>query len=172
VHHPEKVAILVGGGPAPGINSVISAAAIRCALEGVEVLGCHDGFQWLMDGNIDHVEPLSIEDVSRIHFRGGSHLGTSRANPTKNPVHLENTVLSLLRMDVTMLITIGGDDTAFSAMRLAEKAGGRQCFGRVGRARSVEGIGREGRGAPNLLHCTGERSGAGAAPLSRGGRGR
>ena len=125
MHHPEKVAILVGGGPAPGINSVISAAAIRCALEGVEVLGCHDGFEWLMEGDIDHVEPLNIEDVSRIHFRGGSHLGTSRANPTKNPVHLENTVLSLLRMNVTMLITIGGDDTAYSAMKLAEKAGGR-----------------------------------------------
>ena len=125
MHHPEKVAILVGGGPAPGINSVISAAAIRCALEGVEVLGVHDGFQWLMEGDIDHVTPLDIDDVSRIHFRGGSHLGTSRANPTKDPSHLENTVLSLLRMNVTMLITIGGDDTAFSAMKLEEKAGGR-----------------------------------------------
>ena len=125
MHHPEKVAILVGGGPAPGINSVISAAAIRCALEGVEVLGVQDGFEWLMEGDIEHVHELSIEDVSRIHFRGGSHLGTSRANPTKNPVHLENTVLSLLRMNVTMLITIGGDDTAFSAMKLAEKADGR-----------------------------------------------
>ena len=125
MHHPEKVAILVGGGPAPGINSVISAAAIRCALEGVEVLGVQDGFEWLMEGDIDHVRPLTIEDVSRIHFRGGSHLGTSRANPTKDPAHLENAVLSLLRMDVTMLITIGGDDTAFSAMKLAEKADGR-----------------------------------------------
>ncbi|MCX6549660.1 MAG: diphosphate--fructose-6-phosphate 1-phosphotransferase [Acidobacteria bacterium] len=125
MHHPEKVAILVGGGPAPGINSVISAAAIRCALEGVEVLGVQDGFAWLMDGDIEHVHELSIDDVSRIHFRGGSHLGTSRANPTKNPAHLENTVLSLLRMNVTMLITIGGDDTAFSAMKLAEKADGR-----------------------------------------------
>ena len=34
-------------------------------------------------------------------------------------------MLSLLRMDVSMLITIGGDDTAFSAMRLDEKAAGR-----------------------------------------------
>jgi ATP-dependent phosphofructokinase / diphosphate-dependent phosphofructokinase len=125
VHHPEKVAILVGGGPAPGINSVISAAGIRCALEGVDVLGVQDGFQWIMQGDIEHVLPLSIEDVSRIHFRGGVHIGTSRANPTKNPAHLENTVLSLLRLGVTMLITIGGDDTAFSAMKLEEKAGGR-----------------------------------------------
>ena len=125
MHHREKVAILVGGGPAPGINSVISAATIRCALEGVDVVGIRDGFEWLMQGDIDHVAPLTIEEVSRIHFRGGSHIGISRANPTKNPVHLENAVLALLRLDVSMLITIGGDDTAFSAMKLAEKADGR-----------------------------------------------
>jgi 6-phosphofructokinase 1 len=125
VLHREKVAILVGGGPAPGINSVISAATIRCALEGVDVLGVRDGFEWLMTGDLDHVAPLTIDEVSRIHFRGGSHIGISRANPTKNPVHLENTVLALLRLDVSMLITIGGDDTAFSAMKLVEKADGR-----------------------------------------------
>jgi ATP-dependent phosphofructokinase / diphosphate-dependent phosphofructokinase len=125
VHHPEKVAILVGGGPAPGINSVISAAAIRCALEGVDVVGILDGFEWLMQGDIEHTVPLAIEDVSRIHFRGGSHIGTSRANPTKDPANLENAVLSLLRLDVSMLITIGGDDTAFSAMKMEEKGGGR-----------------------------------------------
>jgi len=125
VHHPEKLAILVGGGPAPGINSVISAATIRAALEGVEVVGVLDGFSWLMQGNIDHVRELTIGDVSRIHFRGGSYIGIARANPTKNPQHLENTILSLLRLNVSMLITIGGDDTAFSAMKLAEKSGGR-----------------------------------------------
>ncbi len=123
--HPEKLAIVVGGGPAPGINSVISAATIRSSLEGVEVVGVLDGFEWLMQGDIEHVRPLSIDDVSRMHFRGGSRIGTSRANPTKNPVHLENTILSLLRMNVSMLITIGGDDTAYSAMQLAEKGHGR-----------------------------------------------
>jgi len=125
VHHPEKLAILVGGGPAPGINSVISAATIRAALEGVEVVGVLDGFEWLMQGDIDHVRTLTIGDVSRIHYRGGSYIGIARANPTKNPQHLENTILSLLRLNVSMLVTIGGDDTAFSAMKLEEKSGGR-----------------------------------------------
>jgi ATP-dependent phosphofructokinase / diphosphate-dependent phosphofructokinase len=125
VSHQNKMAILVGGGPAPGINSVIGAATIRGLLEGVEVLGIRDGFQWIMEGNVDHVHPLTIEEVSRIHFRGGSHIGIARANPTKNPEHLENAVISLLRLDVDKLITIGGDDTAFSAMKLAEKAQGR-----------------------------------------------
>lgn len=121
----KKLAILVGGGPAPGINSVISTATIRSILEGVDVVGVRDGFEWIMQGNIDHVSYLSIDDVSRIHFRGGSHIGISRANPTKDPQHLENAVISLLRLNVSDLITIGGDDTAFSAMKLAEKADGR-----------------------------------------------
>jgi 6-phosphofructokinase len=121
----KKLAILVGGGPAPGINSVIGAATIRAVLEGVDVLGIRDGFEWLMQGNVEHVEELRIEEVSRIHFRGGSYIGISRANPTNDPRHLENTVISLLRLNVEELITIGGDDTAFSAMKLQEKSGGR-----------------------------------------------
>jgi 6-phosphofructokinase len=121
----KKLAILVGGGPAPGINSVISAATIRCQIDGVEVVGIRDGFEWLMQGNVEHVVPLTIERVSRIHFRGGSYIGISRANPTQDPQHLENVIISLLRLNVSQLITIGGDDTAFSAMKLEEKAGGR-----------------------------------------------
>jgi 6-phosphofructokinase 1 len=123
--HRKRLGILVGGGPAPGINSVISSATIRSELGGVEVLGIRDGFQWLMNGNVEHIEPLTIEKTSRIHFRGGSFIGISRANPTLDPQHLENTVLSLLRLNVSQLITIGGDDTAFSAMKLAERAEGR-----------------------------------------------
>ncbi|HJV47847.1 MAG TPA: diphosphate--fructose-6-phosphate 1-phosphotransferase [Geothrix sp.] len=123
--HPKRLAILVGGGPAPGINSVISAATIRANLEGVEVLGIRDGFEWIMQGDIGHVQVLDIDEVSRIHFRGGSYIGISRANPTKDPQHLENVVISLLRLNVSMLVTIGGDDTAYSAMRVEEKAGGR-----------------------------------------------
>jgi 6-phosphofructokinase len=60
-----------------------------------------------MQGNIEHLMRLTIEGVSRIHFRGGSHIGISRANPTTDPAHLENTVISLLRLNVSMLITIG-----------------------------------------------------------------
>ena len=123
--HQKRLAILVGGGPAPGINSVIGAATIRGVLEGVEVLGIRDGFEWLMQGNVEHVAQLTIEEVSRIHFRGGSYIGISRANPTENPQHLENIVNSLLRLDVSQLITIGGDDTAFSAMKVEETARGR-----------------------------------------------
>ncbi len=123
--HPEKLAVLVGGGPAPGINSVISAATIRARLQGVEVIGIRDGFSEIMQGKLDRAKPLSIEEVSRIHFSGGSYLGTSRANPTKKPESLANVVASLEKLEVRQLITIGGDDTAFSAMKTAEKANGK-----------------------------------------------
>ncbi|HEV3215739.1 MAG TPA: diphosphate--fructose-6-phosphate 1-phosphotransferase [Vicinamibacterales bacterium] len=121
----SNLAILAGGGPAPGINSVIGAATIRARLEGTEVIGIRDGFEWIMQGDIEHVVPLTIESVSGIHFRGGSHIGIARANPSKNPQHLENVVVSLLRLNVSQLITIGGDDTAYSAMKLEQHAGGR-----------------------------------------------
>lgn len=122
---PKKLAILVSGGPAPGINSVIGAATIRAEVEGIEVVGIKDGFKWIMEGDTTHVKELNINNVSRIHFRGGSYIGISRANPTKDDKHLENAVTSLLRLDVDKLITIGGDDTAFSALKVNEMAAGR-----------------------------------------------
>jgi 6-phosphofructokinase len=122
---PKNMAVLVAGGPAPGINSVISAATIRANLEGVDVIGIKDGFKWLMQGEITHHNVLNIEDVSRIHFRGGSYIGIARDNPTKDKKYLENVVTSLLRLNVDKLITIGGDDTAFSAMKVEELAAGR-----------------------------------------------
>lgn len=118
------VGILVGGGPAPGINSVISAVTIRSILGGCDVVGIIDGFKWLMEDNVSHVRPLSTEEVSRIHFRGGSCLGTSRANPTKRAESLANVLSSLKRLGITGLVTIGGDDTAFSSLKLEEQATG------------------------------------------------
>src|SRR4029434_8953884 len=88
----RRLAILVGGGPAPGINSVIGAATIRACLEGVAVVGVRDGFEWLMRGDIAHVMPLTIDTVSRIHFRGGSHIGISRANPTSDPAKIDEVI--------------------------------------------------------------------------------
>lgn len=121
--NPQKLAILVGGGPAPGINSVISAATIRARLQGIDVLGIRDGFSELMQGRLDGVRSLEIDEVSHIHFLGGTCLGTSRANPTKQAGHLDQVVKSLNELGVGQLITIGGDDTAFAAMKVAERAG-------------------------------------------------
>jgi 6-phosphofructokinase 1 len=119
-----KLGIVVGGGPAPGINGVIGACTIEAINRGFEVFGIYDGFQWLMQGDTSHVGRLGIEDVSRIHFMGGSILRTSRANPTKDPRNLERVVQTLTSLGITHLVTIGGDDTAFSSRRVLEASQG------------------------------------------------
>lgn len=120
----DRVGILVGGGPAPGLNSAIGSAAIQAVNQGREVVGIYDGFEHLMTGDLSRVVPLDIEAVSRIHTRGGSILRTSRANPTTSGETLERTVRSLRELGIARLVSIGGDDTAFGAHRVAEAAGG------------------------------------------------
>jgi 6-phosphofructokinase 1 len=119
--------LLVGGGPAPGINGVIAAATIEARNRGKRVVGIRDGFRWLAEGDCSHTLPLEIRDVSRIHFRGGSILRTSRVNPTTDPAKIANVVRSLETLGIQWLVTIGGDDTAFSASRVADTVGRAIC---------------------------------------------
>jgi 6-phosphofructokinase 1 len=120
----KTLAILVGGGPAPGINAVIAAATIEARNHGLRVLGCYDGFRWLVEGDREHVIELGINDLSRIHFEGGSVLRTSRTNPTGRPDGIPRVAETLRALGVDYLITIGGDDTAYSASRLARAVPG------------------------------------------------
>ncbi len=125
--HPSRgtLAILVGGGPAPGINAVIAATAIEANNEGFHVLGVQDGFKWLVRRDTSHIRPLGIADVSRIHLSGGSFLGTSRENPTRSADRLDAVVETLVGQGVTHLVTIGGDDTALSSSAVARHSDGR-----------------------------------------------
>ncbi len=127
----KTLGILVGGGPAPGINGVIAAATIEARNHGVRVLGFYDGFKWLARGDASHVIELEIDEVSRIHFEGGSILRTARENPAKSPDALRNVVEALNKLEVSCLLTIGGDDTAFAACRLSEAVQGRVAVAHV-----------------------------------------
>ncbi len=80
-----KLGIVVGGGPAPGINGVISSVTIEAINQGLEVVGIRDGFKHLVNGDIAQVRPLTIPDVAPLYQRGGVMLGTSRTNPAKDP---------------------------------------------------------------------------------------
>src|SRR5687767_8969174 len=120
----DKLAILVAGGPAPGINGVISAVTIEVCKRGIPVLGIPDGFRWLLAGELGRAMPLQISDVSRIHLVGGSILRTSRINATGRPEDLATVARSLEALGVRWLVTIGGDGTAYAASRVAEAAGG------------------------------------------------
>ena len=117
-----RVGILVGGGPAPGINSVIGSATIKAINSGFEVIGIQDGFKWLVRRDTSHMRQLSIDDVSRIHLRGGSVLGTSRENPTKSEESMTAVVETLNELGITHLVTIGGDDTAKSSATVAARS--------------------------------------------------
>jgi len=135
---PYRMGVVVGGGPAPGINAVIGAAAIQAINCGFEVVGFYDGFRWLCSSSFDpprHTTRLEIARVARIHFEGGSILRTSRtslldddalkksnrAEPHPDKVNL---ALGRLReLGINCLLTIGGDDTALSARFLSDAAG-------------------------------------------------
>jgi 6-phosphofructokinase 1 len=118
------MALLVGGGPAPGINGVISSTTLEALDHGIEVIGLKDGFKWLAQGNAEQYQILTINDVKGIHLRGGSILGTSRTNPAKSEQDMANVLETLRRLNVSGLVTIGGDDTAYSASQVYKRAGG------------------------------------------------
>ncbi len=120
-----KLAVVVGGGPAPGINGVISAVTFEAVKQGLGVIGVHDGFKWLSKGDISHTTILNNSEISRIHLRGGSIIGTSRDNPTKSPEKMENVIKALTSLGVKYLVTIGGDDTAYTSTRVEQEAQGR-----------------------------------------------
>src|SRR6266480_3171835 len=105
-----KLGIVVGGGPAPGINGVISSVTIEAINQGLEVVGVRDGFKNLVSGDVTQVRALTIPDVAPLYQKGGSMLGTSRTNPAKDPAHMAHVLDGLNRLGVKYLVTIGGDD--------------------------------------------------------------
>ena len=121
----KTIAIVVGGGPAPGINGIISAAAIEAINRGNKVLGIRDGFKWLSVNDKTKIMEIEVGNVSRIHFDGGSILRTSRENPTKSPEKMANILKSIDELGIDYLITIGGDDTLFTASELERLSKGK-----------------------------------------------
>ena len=115
------VAIVCGGGPAPGINSVISGITNEATRHGWDVLGIYDGFSRLARGEKNYVR-LEPKNISRIHLTGGCILKMSRFNPTKKESDLRTVVETLTELGVTHLVTIGGDDTAYSSSAVSDYA--------------------------------------------------
>jgi len=78
----------------------------------------------LVKGSTTHFRKLSIDDVKGIHIKGGSILGTARTNPAKNEADLKAVLDVFQKLGITKLVTIGGDDTAFSGSQVYAKANG------------------------------------------------
>jgi 6-phosphofructokinase len=119
----KAFAIVVGGGPAPGINGVISAITIEAINSGHRVYGIKYGFKKISAGDESCIVELTIADVSWIHQEGGSILATSRSNPKAYPNMMENIQNLLTARNIGFLVTIGGDGTAACANALANAMG-------------------------------------------------
>ncbi|MDT7690167.1 MAG: ATP-dependent phosphofructokinase / diphosphate-dependent phosphofructokinase [Acidobacteriota bacterium] len=120
----KRVGILVGGGPAPGTNGVISAVVIEAIKMSCTPVGFHDGFEWLAGRYTDEQHEMTIEEVSRIHLDGGSILGTSRTDITRDAESLDNVVAALRKLGIEALITIGGDDLVRSSAAVERATAG------------------------------------------------
>ncbi len=120
----KTLAIVVGGGPAPGINGVISAATIEAVSKGIKVIGIMDGFKWLFQGDTSKILHLTEKNAWDIHNRGGSVLRTSREFPGNPRKQFENMIKALKALNIKFLITIGGDGTAYMARKIEEKTRG------------------------------------------------
>lgn len=110
-----SIAILAGGGPAPGINSVISSVAKVFIKDGYRVIGMHQGYKSLFSGEPDTVE-IDFAMADRIHNLGGSALVMSRYKPKDEDLNIQ----FFIDNDIKLLVTIGGDDTASTANRISK----------------------------------------------------
>ncbi|MDP2724407.1 MAG: 6-phosphofructokinase [Bacteroidales bacterium] len=111
----ESIAILCGGGPAPGINSVISSVALVFLRTGYRVLGIHEGYKGLFAEN-PKVQEIDFQFADDIHKRGGSALQMSRHKPKDD----EFSTRFFVENNIVLLVTIGGDDTASTANRISK----------------------------------------------------
>jgi 6-phosphofructokinase len=120
----KRLGILVGGGPAPGINGVISSVTIEAIItHGMEVIGFQNGFRHLVQGSSQHNRKLTVEEVAAHYLRGGSILGTARTNPAKKEEDMAKVLGVFEALGIDCLVTIGGDDTAFSGSQVAKRVG-------------------------------------------------
>jgi 6-phosphofructokinase 1 len=115
---------LVGGGPAPGTNGVISAIAIETIKSGRTAIGFHDGFEWLAQRYTDEQHALSIDEVERVHLQGGVMLGSSRTDVASQPQSLQNAIAALKKLEIEALVTIGGDDLVRSSAAIERETDG------------------------------------------------
>ncbi|QXP65089.1 6-phosphofructokinase [Polaribacter sp. HaHaR_3_91] len=111
----KSIAIMCGGGPAPGINTVISTVAKTFMKDGYEVIGVHHGYQGLLSENPE-LEIFDFHRADRIFSRGGSSLIMSRFKPKDSDFKAD----FFKKNNVKLLVTIGGDDTASTANRLTK----------------------------------------------------
>ena len=115
----KQIAVITGGGDAPGLNAVIRGITIQAKKLGYDVLGFRKGWAGLLEGGELH--PLDLDQVEDIHMLGGTILGTSRTNPFKVSDGVEQVKRNLKAHACDFLIAVGGEDTLGVAHKLSEQ---------------------------------------------------
>ncbi|MFI3333560.1 MAG: 6-phosphofructokinase [Rikenellaceae bacterium] len=115
----EAIAILTGGGPAPGMNTVVGSVAKTFLQKGYTVIGLNGGYSGLFNPNPNTVE-ISFPMADDIFNRGGSFLQMSRFKPTDNDFDNNFNLDFFIKNNIKLLVTVGGDDTASTANRIAK----------------------------------------------------
>ena len=115
----KQIAVLTGGGDAPGLNAVIRGIAFKARKLGYDVLGILDGWKGLLNCKEHCV--LDLDQVEDIHMLGGTILHTSRTNPYKIENGPQMVKDSLKKLNCDFLIAIGGEDTLGVANKLSKE---------------------------------------------------
>ena len=123
----NKIGILTSGGDAPGMNAAIRSVARVALQSGIEVVGIHNGYKGLVNGDF---ETFTKRNVSDILSRGGTILGSARLPEFKDDDVQEQAVKKLKENNIDALVVIGGDGTYKGALALTKK--GINCIGLPG----------------------------------------
>ena len=115
----EAIAILTGGGPAPGMNTVVGSVAKTFLRQGYRVIGLHEGYTGLFNPSPRTVD-IDYPMADGIFNQGGSFLQMSRFKPKDSDFENNFNLKFFTDNNVKLLVTVGGDDTASTANRIAK----------------------------------------------------
>ncbi len=115
----DAIAILTGGGPAPGMNTVTGSVAKTFLSKGYRVIGLHGGYSGLFSKE-PHTVEIDYAQADDIFNRGGSFLQMSRFKPSDKNFENDFNIDFFTHNNIKLLVTIGGDDTASTANRVAK----------------------------------------------------
>lgn len=115
----NAIAILAGGGPAPGINTVVGSVAKTFLAHGYRVIGLHNGYKGLFSETVDAID-IDFRLTDEIFAEGGSYLHMSRFRPSEEDFAQRFNLDFFTSNQVKLLVTIGGDDTASTANKVAK----------------------------------------------------
>ena len=115
----DSIIILCGGGPAPGMNTVVCSIAKTFLAKGYRVIGLHGGYSGLFNKS-PRTEDLDFFKADAYFNRGGSYLQMSRFKPTQEDFEKNFNLALFQDNNVKLLVTVGGDDTASTANRIAK----------------------------------------------------